>query len=183
MRAFTALEVPGPVLESLVAFQNEVRATGADLKLVEKENLHFTLKFMGEITEALASDAKSRLEGLNLKGADVTVRGAGAFPSPLRARVVWAGVAPEDEAHVSPIAEAVNSALDGIGQRDDRPFRAHITLARVRSPRNSKQLAELLAKNTDREFGKVHLRELKFKSSVLTPRGPVYEDLGVYPLG
>ena len=170
------------MLESLVAFQGEIGAVGADLKYVERENLHFTVKFLGEITEAQAAEAKSRLQGLRLEGAEVEVRGAGAFPSPSSPRVVWAGVAHEDEALVSPIAEAVISSLEGIGERDDRPFRAHITLGRVRSPRNSGQLAELLAKNRDRGFGVARLGELKFKSSVLTRSGPVYSDLGAFLL-
>jgi len=171
------------VLEALAAFQDEIRATGADLKLVERENLHFTLKFLGEITDAQAAEVKSRLQGLNLKGVEVEVRGAGAFPSPARARVVWAGVAPEHEASVAPIADAVMSSLQNIGERDERPFQAHVTLGRVRSPRNSELLTELLAENRDRGFGRGWLTVLKFKSSVLTPSGPVYKDLGEYLLG
>jgi RNA 2',3'-cyclic 3'-phosphodiesterase len=182
LRAFIALEVPGQVLDSLVAFQDEIRATGADVKLVEKENLHFTLKFLGEITEAQVAEAKSKLQGLALKGAEVVVRGAGAFPSLSQPRVVWAGVGPEHEALIQPIADAVISSLKGIGERDDRPFRAHITLGRVRSGKNSRQLAELLAKNHDRVFGTVRLTALKLKSSMLTPSGPIYKDLGEYPL-
>jgi 2'-5' RNA ligase len=182
LRAFTALEVSGQVLDSLVSFQDEIRATGADVKLVEKENLHFTVKFLGEITEAQAAESKSKLQGLALKGAEVEVRGAGAFPTPSRPRVVWAGVRPEHEGLVIPIANAVISSLEGIGERDDRPFRAHITLGRVRSGRNAGQLAELLTRNHDRVFGTVRLSALKLKSSVLTPNGPVYNDLGAYPL-
>ncbi len=182
MRTFTALEVSGQVLDSLVAFQGEIRATGADVKLVERENLHFTVKFLGEISDAQASEVRTRLQGLALKGAEVEVKGVGAFPSPGRARVVWAGVSPQHEALVAPAARAVIAALEGIGERDERPFRAHITLGRVRSGRNSRQLAELLAKNSERPFGVVRLSALKLKSSVLTPSGPIYKDLGEYPL-
>jgi 2'-5' RNA ligase len=182
VRAFTALEISDQVRDSLVAFQEEVRRTGADVKLVERENLHFTVKFLGEITEAQAAEVKTRLGGLAIKGVEVEVRGVGAFPSPSRPRVVWAGVAETQEPLVAPIANTVISSLEGIGERDDRPFRAHITLGRVRSGRNSKQLSELLAKNHDRPFGNVRLSALKLKSSILTSGGPVYRDLGEYPL-
>ncbi len=182
MRAFTALEVSGGVLDSLVSFQQEISATGADIRLVERENLHFTVKFLGEISEAQAADARSRLEKLTLRGAEVEVKGAGAFPSSARPRVVWAGVAREHEAVVSPIAQAVIASLEGIGEKDDRPFRAHITLGRVRTGRNSSELSDLLRESADREFGLVRLSELKLKSSVLTPSGPVYKDLGRYTL-
>ena len=183
MRAFVALEVPGQVLDSLVVFQKEIWATGADIKLVERQNLHFTVKFLGEISEAQAADAGTRLGSLSLKGAEVEVRGAGAFPTASRPRVVWAGVAPEHEALVAPIAQQIIGALEGIGERDDRPFRAHITMGRVRSGRNIHQLGELLRQSADRRFGAVRLSELKLKSSTLTPSGPMYNDIGVYRLG
>jgi RNA 2',3'-cyclic 3'-phosphodiesterase len=182
MRAFVALDVPGPTVDSMVSFQGELSATGADLKLVERENLHLNVKFLGEINEAQAADVRSILGSLGLRGAEVEVKGAGAFPSTSRPRVVWAGLAKEHEPLVTPIAQKVIEALVGIGERDDRAFRPHITLARVRSGRNLRELEDLLRGNSERSFGAVRLSELKFKSSVLSPGGPVYKDLGVYPL-
>ncbi|MDE1853510.1 MAG: RNA 2',3'-cyclic phosphodiesterase [Thaumarchaeota archaeon] len=182
MRAFVALEAPGEVLDLLTGFQRELTATGADLKLVERDNLHFTVRFLGEITDALAADAVSRLSRLSLKSTRMEVRGAGAFPSPSRPRVVWAGVSKEHQHLIAPMAKAVIDSLEGIGEHDDRPFQAHITLARVRSNLNAHQLEALLRENSDRSFGTAQLTALKLKSSVLTPRGPVYSDIGVYPL-
>ncbi len=182
MRAFVALEVQEGVLNSLVGFQEELSSIGADLKLVERPNVHFTVKFLGEIGEAQAAEAKARLEKLQLKGGEVEVRGTGAFPAPNRPRVVWAGVAREHEATIGPLAQQVILSLEGIGERDDRPFRAHITLARVRSGRNARQLGDFLRTNSDRSFGVTTLSELKLKSSLLTPSGPVYSDVGVYHL-
>ena len=182
MRAFVASEVPGQVLDSLVGFQGEISATGADVKLVERQNLHFTVEFLGEISEAQAAEALSRLGGLSLKGGEIRVRGAGAFPTASRPRVVWAGVAREHEALVTPIAQQVVGALQGIGDDDDRPFPAHITVGRVRSGRNIRQLEELLRQSVGREFGVARLSELKLKSSVLTPSGPVYSDIGAFHL-
>jgi RNA 2',3'-cyclic 3'-phosphodiesterase len=182
LRAFVAIDVPSNVLDSLVALQEELSATGGDLKLVERENLHFTVKFLGEIGDAQASEVLSRLGGLKLRRGVVDVRGAGAFPSPRRPRVIWVGVARESEEVIGPIAREVIGALEGIGERDDRPFQAHITLGRVRSPKNSRELGEFLVKHSDRSFGAAELSELKLKSSRLTPSGPVYNDVGVFRL-
>jgi len=182
VRAFVALEIPRDVADSLIQAQKELEATGADVKLVERENLHLNLKFLGELSNAEVSEVTSRLGRLSLKGADVSVRGVGAFPTSARPRVVWAGIAPEDEPSVIPIAREVLSVLEGIGQRDDRPFKPHITLARVRSGRNMRELAEVLHRMAGREFGEVGLREIKLKSSTLTPSGPIYRDEGVYLL-
>jgi RNA 2',3'-cyclic 3'-phosphodiesterase len=182
LRAFVAIDVPDRVIESLVAFQAELSGTGADLKLVERQNLHFTVKFLGEITDVQGAEVQSRLGSLTLPKAKVEVGGAGAFPGPRKPRVVWAGVARGDEETVAPIARGVIGALRGIGEPDDKPFVAHITLGRVRSPLNTHELTELLLKNTERSFGGAELSELKLKSSTLTPAGPVYTDIGVFPL-
>jgi len=182
VRAFVALEIPGDVVDLLIKAQKELDATGADVKLVERENLHLNLKFLGELRDVEVSEAKSRLGRLSLKSAEVNVRGVGAFPSSARPRVVWAGVAPEDEPLIIPIAREVIGALEGVGERDDRPFRPHITLARVRSGRNMLELTEVLRRIAGMEFGTVGLKEIKLKSSTLTPNGPIYKDEGVYPL-
>ena len=182
MRAFVALEISERVADSLVQAQKELDATGADIKMVERENLHLNQKFLGELGEAEASEVNSRLAGLSLESADVNVSGVGAFPSPSRPRVIWAGIAPEDERLVAPIAEGVIAALEGIGERDDRLFRPHITLGRVRTGRHLRELVEVLRLNSGRDFGATGLREIRLKSSTLTPGGPVYRDEGVYPL-
>ena len=184
MRVFVALEIPDPVvLDALVAAQKELSDTGADLRLVERQNLHFTVRFLGEISEAQTAEADSRLRSLSLKGAEVELRGLGAFPSAGRPSVLWAGVAPGHDGRVAPIAQEIIGALGSIGHRDDRPFRAHLTLARVRSGRNGQALASFLLANDSRSFGIVRVSSLKLKASNLTPRGPVYTDVGVYSLG
>ena len=184
MRAFVALDIPNPaILNEMVALQQELARSGADIKAVERENLHFTVKFLGEVSEGLAKEADRRLMALQLTGGEVTVMGVGAFPKEERPNVIWAGVAQEDRPIIASVAEAAIRALDGIGERDERGFQPHITLARVRSGRNREALASLIRENQARVFGKVRLTEIKLKSSVLTPKGPVYNDIGVYPLG
>jgi 2'-5' RNA ligase len=183
MRAFVALEIPDArVLDGLVALQKDLTATGGDIKLVERENLHFTVKFLGEISDLQARDAAARLRTLKLTAAEITVRGVGAFPRPARPSVIWVGVAKGDEEKVNPIATSVIGALEGIGERDSRPFVAHVTVARVRSERNTEMLGSFLRTNSDRTFGSVRLASLRLVSSLLTPRGPVYTDLEVFPL-
>lgn len=178
-----ALEIPDEkVLDSLVAVQRELAESGADLKLVERENLHFTVRFLGEISEAEAAEADRRLGGLSVKGTEVEVKGIGAFPNIGRPNVLWVGVANDQEGLVLPIAQSVISALDGIGQHDERPFRAHATLARVRSGRNVQALSAVLRASAYRSFGTIRLSQIKLKASRLTPKGPIYTDLGVYQL-
>ena len=183
MRAFVALDIPDEMTkDSLVNFQGQLAATGADLKLVERQNLHFTMKFLGELNDAEAKEADRRLRQLALDGGPVTVQGVGAFPSLGRPSVVWVAVSHHDEPRVRAIAEAVIRGLAGIGEPEKRPFQAHLTLARVRSARNAGQLASLLTSESARTFGTFNLRTITLKSSKLTPGGPVYSDQGVYSL-
>jgi 2'-5' RNA ligase len=178
-----AIEIPDKgVLDSLVSFQRELAATGADLKLVEKQNLHFTVKFLGDISETQASDADARLRSLQLGGAVVSVVGVGAFPTVHRPNVVWVGVGRDDESKVRFIAEGVIKALEGIGESDNRPLQAHLTLARVRSGVNRGELAALIRVSSEKAFGSIKLTTFRLKSSQLTPSGPIYRDVGVYNL-
>jgi len=183
VRSFVALDISvHEVLDSIVAFQAELTRTGADVKTVERENIHFTVKFLGEVTQSQAREADARLKALSLASIDVEVRGVGAFPSLSHPNVIWAGVPKEQEGLVDDLANKAIAALEGIGERDRRPFTAHATLARVRSTRGSSALTAFLRDNLERSFGRVRLAELKLKSSVLNRQGPTYNDIGVYPL-
>ncbi len=183
MRTFVALEIPQEsVLREMVSVQDELRKTEADLKIVGRENLHFTVKFLGEISAEKAREVDERLKALELERVTVTIRGMGAFPSLGHPNVVWAGVSPEDAGKVIPIAQRVIATLRDVGEQDNRPFQPHITLARVRSARNKQTLVSFIERNADHGFGVTELTHLKLKSSELTPRGPIYTDIGVYPL-
>ena len=183
MRAFVALEVSDlEALDRIVALQAEL--PGADsVKLVQMENLHFTVKFLGEISEADGAEAKSRLRTVRARACDVDISGVGAFPSMGRPSVIWVGVAHENEEAVGAIAAEVSVALEGLGERDERPFTPHLTVARVRSGRSVPELPAFLRRNSGRAFGRTKLASLKLKSSRLTPSGPVYSDIGEYQLG
>src|SRR5438876_2510290 len=166
----------------MVSVQEELTKTQADLKIVGRENLHFTVKFLGEISEWQAREADKRLKSLELNRAVVALEGVGAFPSLGHPNVIWAGVAQADRGKIVPIAESVIAELRGIGEEDSRPFQPHITLARVRSAARREALVSLLQLNATRRFGEAELTHLKLKSSELTPRGPVDADVGVYAL-
>ncbi len=170
------------VVDSLFAFQRRLLSTGADARLVERENIHFTVKFLGEITEAQLQAARERLRSIDATGGVVEVRGVGAFPSTSRPSVVWAGVAPGHERTVRAIAEKAMSLLEGIGEDDRRGFTPHVTLARVKSPRNTAALSALIGASAGLAFGEAGLTELKLKSSILGPRGPTYADIEAFGL-
>ena len=162
--------------------EDELKQTLADIKVVEKENLHFTVKFLGEIPDSVVDEVDKRIGALALQRMEVDVRGLGAFPDVRRPRVVWAGVAPHDVAPVSKSGQQVIDALEGVGKSDERGFSPHITVARVRSPRNHDALAAVIRACSTRDFGRTAITALKLKSSSLTPNGPTYRDVREYAL-
>jgi 2'-5' RNA ligase len=170
------------VRESLMKVEDELKQTRADIKLVERENLHFTVKFLGEIPESMVEEVDKRMRTLALQRMQVGVRGLGAFPDARRPRVVWAGVSPQDLASISSSGQRVIDVLEGIGESDERGFHPHITVARVRSARNLEALASVMRELAAKEFGSSTITALKLKSSSLTPNGPTYRDIKEYNL-
>ena len=137
---------------------------------------------LGEIPESMVDEVDKRVRILGLRRMEVDVRGLGAFPDARRPRVVWAGVSPHDLASVSSSGQQVVDALEGIGEADERGFHPHITVARVRSPRNLEALAAMLRDCSTRDFGRTPITALKLKASTLTPTGPTYRDIKEYAL-
>lgn len=182
LRAFLAFDISQGVIGELLKAEEELRQTRADIGLVAKENLHFTVKFLGDVPDGVASEVDKRVAGLGLTSFEVGLKGLGVFPDLLRPRIVWAGVDTQDEPAITERAEAVIEAMDGIGKPEERDFVAHVTLGRVRSPRNVEALTSFVHANGSRDFGRTRTTGLKLKSSILTPKGPVYADIREYAL-
>jgi RNA 2',3'-cyclic 3'-phosphodiesterase len=141
------------------------------------------VKFLGEVPDGIVHDVDERISGLKISEFDAISEGIGVFPDLQSPRIVWTGV---DEKSREPITEAATSiimAMKGIGKPDERPFQAHVTVGRVRSPRNLPNLAALVRENKMKNFGTTRITSLKLKSSTLTPRGPIYQDIKEYAIG
>lgn len=179
-----AVDVDRPELRSrLLELQEGLRSLGCDLKLVEPENIHVTLRFLGEVSRGLVEEAAKALSKLRAEPFNMLLRGLGAFPSPSRPRVVWVGVA-EGAAELSALHRQVEELLRPIGFGPEREeFVPHITLARVRGARGLQRLASFVRENSEVEVGLMRVEEVKLKRSVLTPSGPVYSDIFVKKLG
>ncbi|KYK28302.1 2'-5' RNA ligase [Thermoplasmatales archaeon SG8-52-1] len=172
-RGFIAIDIePFP---KLIQFENEIRNIGANVKLVELENVHITLKFLGETDEALIDRLqeimKSAVEGIT--PFDIKFKGSGVFPNQNYIRVMWVGI--ENIENISKIAKKIDEQTSKLGfEKEKRAFSAHLTIARVKSAKNKDKLLQIIEKYKDVEFGIFNVNQITLKKSELTPKGPIY---------
>ena len=178
IRSFLAFDIEeAPVLRGLANVQNMLADTGADLKLVKPENIHITLRFLGNISPRLVEEIHGEMERIDFAPFDVEIKGIGVFPNPRRIRVVWAGIR-RGASELGEIFNQLEPRLRRLGFKpDSKGFSPHLTIARVRTGRNKNELVRRLKELEDYEFGLVRAECLRLKRSVLTPRGPIYSVL------
>ena len=186
VRTFIAAEIPREVQGRAAALIDRLRATEAKVKWVNPQQLHWTLKFLGdvelrEIPEVCDAVARSVA---HLKPFDVEARGAGAFPDPRRPRTIWLGVGNGSEGMVE-LHSAVEQGLKPLGYRPEgRKFRPHVTIGRVRhSPSGIPELGRLVTEHADFDAGVCTVFEVVVFSSELGRDGPTYDPLAHAPLG
>lgn len=162
------------------------RASGTlpDVVWVAPDNFHLTVKFLGAVGAQRLPDLERAL-GEAVAGVspfDLTLRGLGAFPSAARPRVIWAGTA-EGAAELADLAARVERTLSPLGfPAEERPFSAHVTLGRVRTPRRNPRLAQALAASASVELLCVPVARVSLMRSDLSPRGARYSELAGHPL-
>ncbi len=178
LRCFIAVEiVDTQVLNNLVAFGKALVATGATVKPVEAQNLHVTLRFLGNVSRSRVEEVGQLIDEIEFSPFEVELRDVGVFPNLRRVNVVWVGIARGD-VELLHVFTQLDAKLQGVGfPSDRRGFAPHITVARVSSGQQREALVEAVAAWRDREFGVFGVDAIQLKRSVLTPRGPIYSTL------
>jgi RNA 2',3'-cyclic 3'-phosphodiesterase len=150
---------------------------GGDLKQVERDNIHLTLKFLGNVSPAKLAEVKSALGKVKFEPFSLEIKGAGAFPNMKRMNIIWIGVG-EGWSKAQLIFEQTERVLHDVGfSRETRPFSPHITIARVRSGRKRDEVAAFLEHLADESFGTFNADRVRLKQSILSPSGPSYSTL------
>jgi 2'-5' RNA ligase len=181
IRSFLAFDIEDETIRNRLArAQALVVQTGADVKLVETENIHVTMRFLGDINLDTVERIFGEMKKIQFTPFDVHLKSLGVFPSLSYPRVVWAGIA-DGADQLRDIFSQLEPKLRELGfAPDNKGFSPHLTIARVRSGRNKAQLAEFINKNAGFEFGTIKAKCFRLKKSVLSPRGPTYSTLKEY---
>lgn len=180
-RAFLAVDLDGGLRADKVL--TELRTSGADLRLVDARNLHITIKFLGDTEESRIPDVRGAMEESvrSIAPFELIFRGLGVFPNRNRIRVVWIGL--EGAEPLSLIARRLDESLSRIGFGKEGDFSPHLTVARVKSPRNRDRLAGILDERADEDLGKMTVGRIALKKSVLSSAGPTYTTVEEVMLG
>ena len=181
MRLFIAVDVSDDVREEIYRMEGILKRYRG-LKPVEKHNIHFTLMFLGEVPDSRLDLIEDRLSRVKMQPFRMHLKGIGFFPNANRIRVIWVGVE-EGKEEISKLAKLVRQEMKRLGFKEDNEFVAHATVARVKrmTPEERRGLLKEI-QSIDDDFGWMEVRDFRLKRSILTPKGPIYEDLAVYPL-
>ncbi len=178
IRSFVAVDcTESEIIPRFMEVQGRLKATGARVKLVEPENIHLTLKFLGEIEDPQVDEISRFIEGISFDPFEFRVEGVGVFPNLRRPTTIWAGIT-EGVGELVNIFGLVNEGLSQFGfEKDRRRYSPHLTIARVRGGNNRDRLVEELLQFEDYQFGSIKVDRIKLKKSVLTRNGPIYSTL------
>ena len=186
LRTFIAVELPVAVRQAAVRLIEELQGTQANVKWVDEMQLHWTLKFLGEVSSRdIPGVCQAMIKAAaSVPAFEVNVGGAGAFPKADRPRTVWLGASDGVDSFVA-LHDELEKRLEPMGFRSERRrFQPHITLGRVRrSPFGVDELGGLILEQANYEVGSMRVDEVVAFTSQLERSGPTYEVLGRASLG
>jgi len=172
VRTFIAIEVNDQgVLNSIHKIQTELNIKA---KPVELHNMHFTVQFLGEVSEEMIGKISDALNSIEFSAFSISFASIGVFPKPNFPRVIWIGTN-DGINELEKLAEMIRSKLSQLGFSPDKKFKPHVTIFRVKN--KIEDLSSKLEKFSSCSFGKQLVSEIKLKKSELTYQGPIYTDL------
>lgn len=192
IRAFIAIEFPSEIQQRLEQVSRQVQQClsslpGNIVRWVPAENIHLTLKFLGDVSVANLDLLNEMLlaEAQEHRSFELSVGGLGAFPNLHHPRVLWVGIQAPPELAV--LQSGIESRMEKLGYpREERPFSPHLTLGRVTrnaSNTEARQIGNALQSAKVGFLGVVWAGEVRLFKSVLQPGGSVYTSLFTAPLG
>ena len=185
VRTFIAFELPESIVQLAADLQVRLKSHGLKLRWVQPRNIHLTVKFLGEVAEGRLADAVGVMQtsALNTVPMTVAAQGLGVFPGILKPRVLWFGLGGQ----IDLLAELHRLLEDGLEARgfarERRPFRPHLTLARIKQKLDTRGLQESLQDVGAYRPVEFQLSELTLFKSDLRPKGALYTPLQRVPLG
>lgn len=184
IRTFIAVNLDPEIKDYLASLQNILNIPESKIKWVEKNNLHLTMKFLGDISLEQTELIKSELKKIASRYSPFIIilsPNIGVFPIYKMPRIIWVGIK-EGISELKEIYNSIENKLSNKGfPREDKDFSGHITIGRVKFIRDKNNFIQILKRievnNFTQEVGSIDLMESK-----LTPSGPIYNIAAKFPL-
>ncbi len=182
LRAFLAIDVDEDLKAKMYKIIKQFKKIDANIKYVDLENLHLTLKFFGDIDTEGIDLLSSKIESVvsNFDNFTVKIKGCGAFPNTKRIKVIWLGI-DEDEI-VKKLHDELDKEFVKLGFDKDKKFSSHLTIGRMRNAKGKDKVKSTIEEFSEVEIGEMTVDKIVLKKSTLTPHGPIYEDLEIFDL-
>ena len=177
IRAFLAIDLDDDLKPKINKIIREFKQIDANIKYVDLQNLHFTLKFFGDIDTEGIDLISEKIENV-IKDFDsftIKIKGCGAFPNKNRIKVIWVGL-DEDEI-LKDLHDKLDKEFNSIGFDLDRKFSSHLTIGRMKSAKGKNKVKNTIETFNNIDIGTMEVNLITLKKSTLTPSGPIYEDL------
>ena len=177
IRAFLAIDLDDDLKPKINKIIREFKKTNANIKYVDLQNLHFTLKFFGDIdTEGIDLIAE-KIEKVikDFDSFNIKIKGCGAFPNTNRIKVIWLGL--DEDKILKELHDNLDKEFNSIGFDLDKKFSSHLTIGRMRSAKAKDKVKNTLDLYDGMDVGTMEVKTVTLKRSTLTPSGPIYEDL------
>ncbi|MCL2156958.1 MAG: RNA 2',3'-cyclic phosphodiesterase [Methanobrevibacter sp.] len=182
LRAFLAIDIDKKLTPKIGDLQKEFKKTNANVKYVEIENIHFTLKFFGSINEKILEKISVAILDVleDYEPIEIAIEGTGSFPNEDFIKVIWIGI--KENPALIDLAKKLDVEFNKLGFRKEKNYSPHLTIGRMRSPKNKNEVKDKIATFKDIEIGKMTINTISLKKSELTPKGPIYTDLKTFNL-
>lgn len=182
LRAFLAIDVDEDLKAKMYKIVKQFKQIDANIKYVELENLHLTLKFFGDIDTEGIDLLSSKIEQVvsNFDAFTIKIKGCGAFPNANRIKVIWLGL--DDDETIRQLHDELDKQFVKLGFDKDRKFSSHLTIGRMKSAKGKDKVKSTIEEFKDVEIGEMSVDKIILKKSTLTPSGPIYEDLEIFEL-
>jgi len=186
MRLFIALPLPASVENSLAVIIDDLKTKGGKVKWVKPQNIHITVRFLGETDKGLIPDIRNIMDNVGSKynSYNLTIDRLGGFPNLNKPRVIWAGLKDDDQINImARMVKEVEYDIRKLGfDPEEKRFRPHLTLGRIKVAKGLEELLDSLRSYQLESFS-CKLNKLRLFKSTLTPQGPIYECLHEVMLG
>ncbi|WP_409199424.1 RNA 2',3'-cyclic phosphodiesterase [Methanobrevibacter sp. DSM 116169] len=180
IRSFLAIELDNTLKEDIIKVQNEFKKFDSNIKFVNPNNFHLTLKFFGDIDLNCADKISSLIQNTlnSYNSFDLELKSTGAFPNNNHIKVLWIGFKNNDI--LTNLQKDLDNEFFKLGFKKERDYKSHLTIARVKGSKNRDLIKKTLENNKNITIGKMKVSKIHLKKSTLTPNGPIYEDLKVF---